>query len=214
MASPFFLLAGAVLGVVFSVPVVAGAVWCVQVTLAGGFSRGLAASLAIASAQGGWAALAALFLFLKAPTLRPFDWVLRLLAASVLIWMIFSVLQGGRVQSLRLSGDPGRPFSLFLRTFRQAVTMPMRLPGFLALLVAVSLHLAPHGWLNALLLGLGVLGGSAAWWVYFALLAALFGRRVPDAISIRSINKLRILAVAVLGGLALIAVAPLAPGFR
>ena len=59
----FFLYFGIVLGVVFSVTTVPGAVWCVQITLHLGIVKGLLAGFSIACAQAVLASMAALVVF-------------------------------------------------------------------------------------------------------------------------------------------------------
>jgi membrane protein DedA with SNARE-associated domain len=83
----------------------------------------------------------------------------------------------------------------------------MRLPGFLALFTAVNLPLRVYGVPNALLLSLGTGVGYFLWGAFFTTVA-WYGRDVPEPICVRSLNKLRRLAVAVLLLLAVIGFAP------
>jgi hypothetical protein len=78
----------------------------------------------------------------------------------------------------------------------------------------MSLQTKTHPWWAVVMLALGVGAGSFLWWLIFIGLAALFGRKVPEEICLKSLNKLKTLAVVVLFGLVLIGVAPLVPGFK
>lgn len=210
---PFFLIAGVVLGLVFSVTTVAGAVWCVQISMRRGFMSGLAAGGAIAAAQSFWAFLAALIIFKCGGFGYRYDWLFRICAILILGSMALTVFQSQRIQSINYTGPIKGVFKVFKTTLGIALTMPMRLPGYLALLVSVSLHYRPRGVGDALLLGAGVGVGSLVWWLWFVVLAVLFGQRVPEPVTLKSMNKLKTLAGSVLLALMIIGAAPLVPGF-
>ncbi|MDX2112019.1 MAG: hypothetical protein SFY80_17460 [Verrucomicrobiota bacterium] len=207
--SPFFVGAGLVLGLVFSVPLVSGVVWCVQLTLGRGMRQGLAAGTGIALAQGFWAGLAAVAIFLLAQFSDKADWVFRFGAAGILTAMGFAVVQSRKITTLTYDGPLEHSWPIFKTSFAVAATMPMRLLGYMALMISCSLHLRPHALLNAFLVAGGVVVGSWAWWFYFVLLAYFFGKRVPEDITLRSMNRLRLLSLAVFTGLFLICTTPL-----
>ena len=192
--SPFFFFFGGVLGLILSVTMVPGAVWCVQMTLHRGWVCGVTAGAGIALAQMIWATVAALMVFSLAGFSNAFDWVFRVVAASILLYMCATVYGAPPIQTLRYEGPVRGAMGVFRKTFGIALTMPMRLPGYVAIIIAVSLHLRRHDLGNAALLGMGAGLGSMAWWLYFSALAALFGHRVPEPITLRSMNKLRILS--------------------
>ena len=212
--NPFFLIFGVVLGLVFSVTTVSGAVWCVQISMGRGFYAGLAAGGAIALAQSFWAFLAALILFNCGWFGFRYDWLYRISAILILGSMALTVFQAQRIQTINYTGPLERVYKIFTTTLGIAITMPMRLPGYLALFVSASLHYRPRGAGDALLLGVGVGAGSLVWWLGFVVLAVLFGRSVPEPVTLKSMNKLKILAGAVLLVLMLIGAAPLVPGFK
>lgn len=217
-----FLIFGAILGLTFSVAMVSAAVWTVQITVSRGALKGMVVALALALAQlplawaGGWLVLS-LHEFQE-----HFDWVLRGLAATTLFYMAAGAFQASRLRELHYAGPLAGTGELFRRTLVMALTMPLRLPGFIALFLAVNLHytvlLYPEArpWIpvNALLLALGVALGAVAWLGYFTLLAALFAKRVPEPVSLKSLNKLRMVAGLIYTVLGLIALAPMLPGFR
>ena len=206
---PLFLLFGGVLGFVFSVPLISGVVWCVQIAINRGWLAGLSAGLGIALAQTLWANLAAFLIFQLAPYSDRYNWAFRFLAAIILLSMSFRVFQIGKIESLAYKGSLVDANAIFRRTFIIALAMPMRFLGYLALLVAMSLHLRVQPIVNGFLLAIGVGAGSFLWWLCFVTLAALFGKRVPEPITIRSLNKLRFLGAAVLLGVMFIGTVPL-----
>jgi threonine/homoserine/homoserine lactone efflux protein len=210
----FFFYFGIVLGVVFSATTVPGAVWCVQITLHRGFFKGLLAGVSIACAQVILAALAAFIVFWMARFSSNYDWLFRVFSASVLAYLCTTVFGAARLRDLCYDGPLRGGFEIFQNTFMTALTMPMRLPGYIALLIAMNLHLRQHDLAYSVVLGTGIGVGSLGWWGYFSMLAAAFGHRVPEPISVRSMNKLRVLAGAVLAALVFIGIAPLVPGFQ
>ena len=210
----FFPIIGFVLGFVFSVTMVSGAVWCVQITMHRGWVDGTAAGLGISLAQIVWSVFAAFFVWWLARFSEEYDWLYRICAAFVLGYMSMTVFQSPRFNTIQYDGPLRGFFSVLWTTFSLALAMPMRLAGYTSLLIAVSLHLRERPFEFAILLALGIGLGSMAWWFYFTLLAALFGKRVPEQISVQSMNKLRFLGGSIFLVLVIICIAPLAPGFN
>ena len=207
--SPFFPFAGIILGVVFAPTMMAGAVWSVRTTLQAGWRGGLAATTAMSAAQVIWSSVAGVLLFAAGHLADYTDTPLRFLAAAVLAFMALAVKRSRPLTQLTNPHPVGSPWAILRRTFSLALLMPMRFAGYAALIVAVSLHLRDYGWANGIGLGIGIGLGSFAWWIFFTILAALFGKSVPEEISLKSLNKLRVLAVAVLLGLATLTLLPL-----
>ncbi len=201
----FLLPAGVVLGLLFSATMMAGPVWAAQVSRAGGVGKGMAAAAGFAMGQAVWSALAACALFSVGTAYWRVDLWFRIGAMAVLAILLLNLVRAPRLQWLQLHQSPHRPL---LYTLRATLRMPLRLSGYLALIVAVNLPLRVHGLSNALLFATGVFTGVVLWMGFFVLVAH-FGRNVPESVCIRSLNKLRTLGVAVLIGLILICAGPL-----
>ena len=114
-----------------------------------------------------------------------------------------------RVKGLKLEIE-GSTWALFKSSFWRSLVMPWRLPLWAGLIISIGIHLRGPGWELALVFTKGAILGQMAWFAHFVLIAGLFGNRVPEDISLRSLNKLRLLASLVLGGLVLIILAPVA----
>lgn len=210
----FFPIIGFVLGFVFSVTMVSGAVWCVQITVHRGWVCGTAAGIGIALAQFIWSLLAAIIVWWLAKYSENFDWLYRITAALILGYMGMTVFQSPRFDTIHYDGPLKGFYNVLKATFNLALAMPMRLAGYTSLLIAVSLHLRVRPMEFTFLLSLGVGLGSFVWWSYFTLLATLFGKRVPEKISVHSMNKLRFLGGTIFLVLVIICIAPLLPGFH
>ncbi len=211
----FYLLIGVILGVIYSATMIAGVVWCVQITIRRGLRAGAGAGLGISAAQTVWAALAAgTVCRLFSRYADRLDWFYRLAAAGMLLYLASGVLRARKIRTLHYGG-PLRGFAPVGKTsFGIALAMPMRFAGYLALFVAVNFHLRQHPLTGLLWFSAGIGLGSFLWWFNFSLLAWLFGNQVPEDVSLHSLNKLRVLAAVVLGALFLICLAPMVPGFR
>lgn len=207
--SPFFLLAGAVLGCVMAVPLVGATVWVVQVTIGRGFRSGVGAAIALAGAQwvpAGGGAFVVLGLARVPDVVHPFA---RFAAAAMLLLLARSVLMGPGVDQLRYDGPWLTARTIMQETWRRAWRLRWRMAAYAAQFTAVSLHWRPHGFVTAPLLAFGVVAGAFAWWIFFVILAWLFGTRVSEPVCLRSLNKLRFLGSLTLAGLALISVVAL-----
>lgn len=201
---------GIVLGFIYSVTLVSGTVWCAQVTIQRGFRAGLAAGAAVALAQGllGGAAVLALY----GLTLLPLDLgtSLRLLAVVVFLYMSGKMFMAPKATTISTPLTDTEPSQFFTTTFALAITMPMRLGGFLAFTIASGIPMKELSPVSVLLLANLIGFGSLVWFGYIVLLARIFGNRVPEHITLRSLNKLNGLSGVVFLLVALIAGAPLA----
>jgi hypothetical protein len=137
------------------------------------------------------------------------DLWLRGAAAATLVWMSIRNTRSPRIQGLILEVE-GSTWALLKASFWRSLVMPWRFPLWMGIIVSISIHLRGPGWELAPLFTLGAVTGQLGWFAHFVLLAGLFGQRVPEDISLRSMNKLRLLATIVLAGLALIILAPVA----
>jgi len=200
---------GLVLGFIYSVALVSGTVWCVQVTLRSGLLAGGAVVSAIALSQAllGGAAVLALYGLFMVPV--PIGTALRLMAVVVFLYMAVKMLFAPKAKTLAERRAGGRPGRLFSATFALSITMPMRLGGYLAFSIAAGLP--QHGLTGStvLLLAATVGIGAFIWFGYIVLLARLFGHRVPETVSLRSINKLNTLTAIVFFLVAIITAIPL-----
>jgi threonine/homoserine/homoserine lactone efflux protein len=184
-------------------------VWVIQITVSRGWQCGTACGLGLAAGQLPWSLAAGLILFEFNALWQNIDLPLRAVGAAFLIWMSIRNARAQRVEGLHLKTEV-TTWDLLKTSFWRSLLMPWRLPLWLGILLSVSIHLRGPGWEVAPLFAVGTLLGQLGWFAHFILVAGLFGNRVPEAITLKSLNKLRLLATVVLGGLALIILAPVA----
>lgn len=203
------LLGGVWLSLLYAAGVMPASVWTIQVTVSSGSKQGIVALWGIALGTAPWCLAAALILF-NFPRLWQFlDLPLRLGASVFLVWMAACCWKASEVQSLR-PGTLAEGESLFRVSFWRSLVMPWRLALWASFILSVGIHLRGPGSLAALFFTFGALIGQVLWHGHFLVIAGLFGHSVPEAVSLKSLNKLRILAVTVFSGLALVILAPVA----
>lgn len=207
--TPIALAGGVWMGLIYSAAVPPATYWIVQVAQARGYRTGRTAALAIALGQLPWCLVAALLLFQFPALWQSMDPVLRTGAAGFVLWTGWRSLRAPALKTLACE-IPQIQRELFRRSFQRSLLMPWRLPLWAALIISVSIHWRGPGIIPALGFTLGACVGQLLWMLLFLVLTALFGHRVPEAVTIRSLNKLRLLALTVYLGLALIILAPLA----
>ena len=202
------LLGGIWLSLIYAAMVPPASVWAIQVSVSRGLRDGFLASAGLASGQLPWALLAGALLFEFPRFWQSADLALRLLATAFLLWLAYRSGRARPVKSLRLVVT-GSGWNLLWASFLRSLLMPWRLPLWACLVVAMSVHLRGPGWPAALPFAAGCLLGQLGWLLHFVIIGVLFGERVPEDISLRSMNKLRFLATVVPAGLCLVCLAPL-----
>jgi threonine/homoserine/homoserine lactone efflux protein len=202
------ILGGVWLSLLYSAAVMPASVWVIRLTVSRGWQCALPAAAGLALGQLPWAFVAAATLLTAPGFWQAADLPARALATAFLLWMAWRCQRAPQLTNLRLADPPGA--GLLRRAFWRSLGMPWRLPLWAAFILSVGAHLRGPGWAAAAWFACGALAGQALWHAHFILVAALFGRRVPEPISLHSLNKLRLLAVVVHAGLALIIVAPVA----
>lgn len=171
------LLAG--LGIGLAIAASPGPIFFLTVrwTLEGGWLRGLAAGLGVATADATWAALAA-FGVAAAASLVAGErrWLelaggiaLLLVGAASALRRPAAASAGARVSAGRLAGTYAAMLGLTLAN-------PATIVSFAAVFAGIGLR-AP----SPALLVLGVMAGSALWWVLLSWLVAAFRRRLDVA---------------------------------
>jgi len=209
--APVFFLGGFFLALIYGALTVPATVWSVQVAHAAGKGASARVNLALASAQAIWAVPVVFGLFHGSAFWQMADTPLRLACAVLAGWWAFQVKSSPPVTSLSPAGgeasDPSA--GLARRTFNRAWRMPWRLPIWFVLFFAVGIHLRGPGFGAAALAAAGTFFGLLVWYFHFSVIALLFSRTVPEAISLKSLNKLRLLAFTAFLGLGVLLLAPL-----
>ncbi len=194
------LLRGLVLGLSIAAPVGPIGLLCIKRTLTQGRWYGLASGLGAASADGIYGTLGAFGISTITGALTGAQFWLRLIGGLFLLFLGVRILRERPAEheaavrpSIGLAGA-------FASTLVLTLSNPLTILSFAAMFAGMG---ALNGYANALTLVLGVIAGSALWWLGLSSLVGLLRARLTPAM-LRALN--------VLSGLVLIAFALFALG--
>ena len=175
------LTRGALLGFSIAAPVGPIGVLCIRRTLSEGRLSGLATGLGAAAADGVYGAIAALGLTWATAALTDHQSWIRAIGGLFLLWLgvhTFVARPSDRAAAVTASGLAGA----FASTFALTLTNPMTILSFVAVFAGLGLGASGSGTAaSALTLVVGVVLGSAAWWLLLSgavdLLRSRFDQR-------------------------------------
>ena len=159
-----FLLRGLVLGFSIAAPVGPIGVLCIRRTIAEGRMMGLATGLGAAVADGLYGAIAAFGLtWISAALVSQQRWI-RVVGGLFLLYLGLRTCFSRPADEA--AGASGRGLlGAFGSTFLLTVTNPMTILSFVAVFAGLGLGSGASGKMAAALLVIGVVAGSAAWWL-------------------------------------------------
>ena len=153
-----------VIGVVVAAPVGAMGVLCIQRVLAHGWRAGLATGAGIATADAGYAALAAFGVTAVSRWMIDYQAPLRIVGGLGLIWLGWRAARTPPAQEAAVAADSPRMLPLYTSAVGLTLTNPMTIMAFAAIFAGAGL-VTQTGTGSALVVTLGVALGSLAWWV-------------------------------------------------
>jgi len=188
-----FLLRGLVLGFSIAAPVGPIGVLCIRRTLAEGRAMGFVTGMGAAAADGLYGAIAAFGItWITAALVSQQVWI-RVLGGLFLLYLglrTFFSRPSDRAEGDRAAGAGGRGLAgAFGSTFLLTVTNPMTILSFVAVFAGLGLGGGASGPVAAALLVIGVVAGSAAWWLTLSGVVSLLRGRF-DARSMQWVNRL------------------------
>lgn len=186
------MLEGITAGFIFSLTLFPGTVWLAKVGVRGTKLQVAAVGLAFWLSHFFWLFVAVPGLMMMYAHLPFIRFGMHLFAAFVLAYMAFKFFRSKRVFQIDDAPELSRPWELFNTCLNQSLAMPMRLPAAMAILLATGVYINHLPlWATVPKVLLGALIGVTWWWGQFTILSAYFAKRVPDAITIKSLNKIR-----------------------
>lgn len=178
----WLFMKGFVLGFSVAVPVGPIGVMCVQRALRYGRNSGFATGMGAAAADGMYGLVAGMGLASVTSFFETSQGWIQLIGGCVLM------LVGARMVNtlIQLPRDPGtlappaakKKRRLFAESFILTLTNPMTLLGFLAVFAGIGLPSNSTPWEVGFIV-IGVVAGSAAWWLFLSGLAAHYRERLP-----------------------------------
>lgn len=186
------MLEGITAGFVFSLTLFPGTVWLTKVGVRGTTAQIIAVGLAFWLSHFFWLMVAVPGLMMMCAHLPFIRFGMHLFAAFVLTYMALKFFRSKRVEQIDDAPPLSRPWKLFNILLNQSAAMPMRLPAAMAILLATGVYVNnPAHWETVPEVLLGALIGVTWWWGQFTFLSVFFAKRVPQPITIKSLNKIR-----------------------
>lgn len=182
-----FFLKGAVLGFSIAAPVGPIGVLCIRRTLEGGLMRGFLSGMGAATADGLYGSLAAFGMTALSSLLLQNQFILRLFGGFFLLFLGFSSFK--TVPTSPASGKEGRGILRdYVSVFFLTVANPMTILSFSAVFAGLGIGSAGGNVPLAGMMVLGVVSGSALWWLALSgSVSLLRGRFDPG--SLKWVNR-------------------------
>lgn len=201
------MLEGITAGFILALTLFPGTVWLAKVGVVGNKRQVLAVGIAFWCSQLLWLVVAVPGLMMMCAHLHFIQAGMHLFAALVLGYMGIKFFRTKRVTVLddmaSLSSSP----RLLRAAFNQSLSMPMRLPAAMAVLLATGVYINHEpSWAVVPSVLVGAAIGTTWWWGQFTFLSMFFAKRVPQPITIKSLNKIRPFCACLCFFLALISV--------
>jgi len=181
---------GLIVGLAIAAPVGPIALLCIERTISAGWRAGLATGLGAALADSYYGAIAALGLSLVQSFLIDHRRAIALVGGS------FLCLLGARSLLTKRSTGAAKPrrgamglLGDFASTFMLTLANPMTILAFVAIFAVMDTAAAGRSFSGAMELVLGVLAGSATWWLCLSLGVGVLRHRL-DAVARRWISRI------------------------
>ncbi|ADE55225.1 LysE family transporter [Coraliomargarita akajimensis] len=186
------MLEGLTVGFILSVALFSGTVLVARLGMRNERKKVVAAALGFGLSQFIWLAIALPGLLLMLRNLHFIRAGMYVFAATNLAYLAYKYFRMQPAQTLSLDELPERSIEVFHSCLVRSLAMPMRLPASMAVILATGLYsnnaVHPTTIPPALL---GAALGILWWWGQLALLSICFVRKVPEEITLRSMNKIR-----------------------
>lgn len=198
-----FFARGLAIGLAIAAPVGPIGLLCIKRSLAAGFALGFLTGLGAAAADGLYGAVAAFGLTAVSSFLVAQQRWLALFGGLALLYLGWQTLTRRPAGAAAGAGDNGSLAGAFGSTFLLTLANPATILSFVAVFAGLGLAAdAGRGGGAAMVLVLGVVLGSAAWWLFLAGTTAALRRQMPAA-AIHWINRLSGALLIAFGAMAL-----------
>ena len=185
------MLEGITAGFILSLTLFPGTVWLAKVGVVGNKRQVIAVGSAFWASQLFWLIVAIPGLMMMCAHLQFIRGGMHLFAAFVLVYMSFKFFRAKKVTILDDVETLPKASVLVRSAFNQSIAMPMRLPAAMAVLLATGVYINHYpSWSIVPSVALGAFIGVTLWWGQFTLIAMFFAKRVPQPITIKSLNKI------------------------
>ncbi|HKK18869.1 MAG TPA: hypothetical protein VJ952_09345 [Opitutales bacterium] len=199
------MLEGITAGFILSLTLFPGTVWLARVGLSGRVSQVVAVGLGFWLSQFIWLVVAVPGLMMMSRHLSYIGEAMHAFASFVLAYMGLKFLRSRKAESLKHDEELPPPATLFRNALNRSLAMPLRLPAAMAILLSTGVYRNNEAiWPVVPLVLAGALIGVSWWWGQFTFLSVFFVKKVPERITLKSLNKIRPFSAVLCFGLAVI----------
>jgi threonine/homoserine/homoserine lactone efflux protein len=199
-----FFLKGLAIGFSIAAPVGPIGVLCIRRSLANGAAAGLASGLGAAVADAVYGCIAAFGLTVVSGFLMSYRTWFQLFGGVFLIWLGVQTYRARPAERATTSANGTRGLvAAFASTFILTLTNPMTILSFVAVFAALGLGSTGGDYRAAVALVVGVLLGSALWWLLLSGGVSLIRSRFDER-GLRWVNRISGTVIAIFGLVALI----------
>lgn len=186
------MLEGITAGLILSLSLFPGTVWLVRVGFVGSPLQVQAVGAGFLVSQLFWLIIAIPGLMMMCRYLHFMSFAMHVFAAFTLIYLSIKFFRTRRADHLDPKVSLSKPRELFKSAFSQSIAIPMRLPAAMAILLATGVYTnnEPEPSVVPSVL-VGALIGVFWWWGKITFLSSMFAKKVPEPITLRSLNKIR-----------------------
>jgi threonine/homoserine/homoserine lactone efflux protein len=186
------MVEGIAAGFILSLTLFPGTVWLAKVGMSGRPAQVIAVGMGFWCSQLIWLIVAIPGLMMMSRHLSFIGEAMHAFAAFVLAYMGVKFFRTRKADNLKHDSELPPPATLFRNALNRSLAMPLRLPAAMALLLSTGVYLNnPATWAVVPIILFGAFVGVSWWWGQFTFLAVFFARRVPERITLKSINKIR-----------------------
>jgi threonine/homoserine/homoserine lactone efflux protein len=202
-----FFLKGIIIGFSVAAPVGPIGVLCIRRTLANGRMAGVVSGLGAATADGVYGIIAAFGLTFVSNVLIDQQFLLRLIGGLFLLYLGIKTFRSKVAEKPATEQKSHSLISMYLSTFFLTITNPATILSFVAIFAGLGLANTQADYLSAIIMVLGVLIGSAAWWLLLSGGVSLF-RSKFNTKALKVVNIISGLFIISFGILALLSIMP------
>ena len=183
-----YLVKGLIIGFSIAAPVGPIGILCIQRTITYGRNSGLFTGIGAATADGLYGAIAAFSLTIISSYLVGQQFWLKLLGGAFLLYLGTKTYFSKPAEKVAAENHKGL-LSDYLSTFFLTLTNPITILSFVAIFAGLGLGNTNGNMLSAILMVMGVIIGSALWWLILSSDVSLF-RKKFNISSLKIVNNI------------------------
>ncbi|RCX23562.1 threonine/homoserine/homoserine lactone efflux protein [Fontibacillus phaseoli] len=175
-------------GAAIAAPIGPMGLLCMRSSLLGGWKKGMAAGLGIATADACYAAIAAFGVSAISSTMMMYSYVIKIGGGLLIILLGLSGFRRKPALQDPNPPEPSRKLLTFASSFLLTLTNPMTLISFAALAAGLGTPSITSSWEGAAAFSAGIWLGSALWWSVLTTTVNLFRKRLLAPAAIRTVD--------------------------